>query len=228
MNVRVAAAGDAALVLELESRIDPAINARAASIARALRAASVPHVRDIVIGYCSVTVYFDPLCAEADTIAGLLESLAQQQAAPERDDTSGPPIEVPVRYGGENGPDLAEVAAFAKLSEEDVIRLHADRPYRVYMIGFVPGFPFLGTVASPIAMPRRDTPRPRVPSGSVGIAGVQTGIYPMETPGGWRLIGRTPLQMGDPARPGWCLLRAGDTVIFREIDEATYRRMSGR
>jgi inhibitor of KinA len=226
MRVRIAPAGDAALVVELEARIDPAINARATAIARAFRATALPHVHDVVIGYCSVTVHFDPWRADADAIATMLESLSSQpHASSGQDDDSGPTIEVPVCYGGEYGPDLADVAAFAGVSEEEVIRLHADRPYRVFMVGFVPGFPFLGTVESRIAMPRRDTPRPRVPARSVGIAGVQTGVYPMETPGGWRLVGRTPLQLSDPSRPEWCLLQAGDSVIFRAIEEAEYRRL---
>ncbi len=109
-------------------------------------------------------------------------------------------MRIPVCYGGELGPDLAAVAAFAKAGEDEVVRLHASATYRVFMLGFVPGFAYLGIVDDRIAMPRRSTPRVRVPSGSVGIAGVQTGIYPAETPGGWQLIGRTPLKPFDPSR----------------------------
>ena len=227
MTWRIASAGDAAVLLELEQKIDPRINARAAAIARAFRASAPAYVRDIVIGYCSVTVQFDPWLGNADAIASLLESIATAKILAPDVDERGATIELPVCYGDAHGPDLAEVAAFARMHPSEVIRLHADRPYRVYMVGFVPGFPFLGSIDSRIAMPRRDTPRPRVPERSVGIAGVQTGVYPMETPGGWRLIGRTPVALSDPARPEWCLVQAGDTVIFRAIDDEAYRRMGG-
>jgi len=218
MNGRIAAAGDAAFVLELGTQIDPATNARATAIARAFRAAGVPHVRDVVIGYCTVTVQFDAALADPDRIVQTLESLSVSIAEPADAEIGRTALEIPVCYGGEYGPDLHEVAGFAGVADEEVIRLHADRVYRVYMVGFVPGFPFLGTVETRIAMPRRETPRARVPARSVGIAGVQTGIYPTETPGGWRLIGRTSVQLTDPSRPAWCLLEAGDTVIFRAVD----------
>jgi len=127
-----------------------------------------------------------------------------------------------VCYGGEGGPDLADVAAFAKLSEADVVRVHMDAAYRVFMLGFVTGFAYLGTVDPRIAAPRRHTPRLKVPIGSVGIAGAQTGIYPAVTPGGWQLIGRTPLKPFDPNRPEPFLMRAGDTVRFYPITQAEY------
>src|SRR5438445_3365016 len=123
-------------------------------------------------------------------------------------------------YGGELGPDVASVAAFAHVSEDEVIRLHTSATYRVFMLGFVAGFAYLGSVDPRIAMPRHATPRVRVPLGSVGIAGVQTGIYPAETPGGWGLIGRTPLKRFDPARPDPLLIKAGAGVGFYAMDRA--------
>ena len=136
-----------------------------------------------------------------------------------------PPIAIPVCYGGELGPDLANVAAFARMSERDVIALHAEPAYRVFMLGFVAGFAYMGIVDARIAMPRHPTPRVRVPLGSVGIAGVQTGIYPAETPGGWQLIGRTPVKPFDATRSEPFLMKAGDSVRFTPIDRAEYDRL---
>jgi inhibitor of KinA len=135
-----------------------------------------------------------------------------------------PPVRIPVRYGEELGPDLEQVAAFGRMSQSDAIAFHAKPIYRVFMLGFVPGFAYLGIVDSRIAMPRRTTPRVRVPAGSVGIAGVQTGIYPAETPGGWHLIGRTPLKPFDALRPEPFLMKAGDSVQFYPIDRAEFER----
>ena len=131
-------------------------------------------------------------------------------------------MRIPVCYGGDLGPDLEEVASFAGMAEADVIRVHAGGTYRVFMLGFVPGFAYLGIVDQRIAMSRHATPRVRVPAGSVGIAGVQTGVYPAETPGGWQLIGRTPLKPFDPSRDEPFLLKAGDAVQFHPIDRAEY------
>jgi KipI family sensor histidine kinase inhibitor len=160
-----------------------------------------------------VTVYYDPLHVDAATIEQILRGAAEHPAAgtaefePRR-------LTIPVAYGGETGPDLTEVAAFAGCSDEDVIALHTGREYRVYLIGFLPGFPYMGPVDERIAMPRREAPRLVVPAGSVGIAGRQTGIYPVESPGGWRLIGRTTQRMFDASRPSPSLLKAGDLVRF--------------
>jgi inhibitor of KinA len=135
------------------------------------------------------------------------------------------PVSIPVCYDEDLGPDLPAVAAFAGLGPADVIRLHAGATYRVFMLGFVPGFAYMGIVDDRIAIPRHATPRVRVPAGSVGIAGVQTGIYPAETPGGWQLIGRTPLAPFDPDRPEPFLLKAGDAVRFRPIDRDEFERL---
>jgi KipI family sensor histidine kinase inhibitor len=135
-------------------------------------------------------------------------------AAAEGPATGAAPVHISVTYGGADGPDLASVAAFASCSEEDVIRLHTENVYRVYMLGFLPGFAYLGSVDPRIAMPRLGTPRLRVPAGSVGIAGAQTGIYPSEMPGGWRIIGRTSIKLFDPTRDEPSMLKAGDRVKF--------------
>ena len=219
-DYRIVAAGDSAIFVEFEDRIDPAVNARTIAFAEAIAAANVAGVRDVVPTYRSTAIYFDPLRTDS---AALMASVEREAGRP----ASAPaaavaPVRIPVCYGGDLGPDLAGVAAFAKADEEDVVRLHADGTYRVFMLGFVPGFAYLGTVDDRIAMPRHATPRVRVPSGSVGIAGIQTGVYPAETPGGWQLIGRTPVKPFDPFRDPPFLMKAGDAVQFYPIERREY------
>jgi KipI family sensor histidine kinase inhibitor len=208
----VVAAGDSALLLRIGDAIDHELNERALHIARDLAAAALPGVRDIVVGYASVTVYFDPLAVETAVIEQALRRRARADAP--RRGTPPRRITIAATYGGAAGPDLPEVAAFAGCSEDEVIARHVAREYRVFMVGFLPGFPYMGVVDERIAMPRRDTPRLAVPAGSVGIAGSQTGIYPVQSPGGWRLIGQTAEAMFDVGRASPSLLRAGDLVRF--------------
>src|SRR3982750_894647 len=189
-DFRIAAAGDAAWLLEWPSGIDPAISGRAVLLADRARHLH-PAVRDAVVGYCSVTVYFDPLRIDGDDLESQLRRLADD--LPEACDADGAEIDVKVCYGGEFGPDLTDVAARAGVREADVIALHAGRTYRVYVVGFIPGFPYMAMVDERLALPRRAIPRMRVPAGSVAIAAGQTGIYPRETPGGGHLLGRPPL-----------------------------------
>jgi KipI family sensor histidine kinase inhibitor len=214
--MRIVAAGDSALVVEFDERIDPAVNARAIAMARAVQDAGVAGVRDIVPSFRTVTVYFDPLRTNYDALTAAIEEADRHPAPPAP--VAPVPIRIPVLYGGEFGPDLAEVAAFASLSEHEVVDRHSAVIYRVFALGFVAGFAYLGIVDEAIAMPRHATPRIRVPAGSVGIAGVQTGIYPAETPGGWRVIGRTPIKPFDLSRPDPFLLKAGDAVQFYPIE----------
>jgi KipI family sensor histidine kinase inhibitor len=213
-------AGDSVVIVELENRIDERINAQAIRLAGAIAAARIGGVRDIVPTYRSVAVYFDPLRTDYAALSDLLEREAQAVAAfgggadGRVPDGEKPRLRIPVKYGGDDGPDLADVAAFAKLSEAEVVARHTGRVYRVFMMGFLPGFPYLGTVDAAIAAPRRASPRLRVPTGSVGIAGSQTGIYPLETPGGWQIIGRTSVKLFDLSRPDAFLLEPGDAVEF--------------
>ena len=208
-------AGDAAVTLELEPpRIDPVINARVVALAAGVRAARYPGVRDVVPSYSAVTVYFDPLRTDLDQLWAVLEEVA---AAPMGDAEPARKVVVGVRYGGTAGPDLEAVAVFAGCSTKEVVRRHTAPRYRVYMVGFLPGFPYLGTVDARIAMPRRSSPRLAVPAGSVGIAGTQTGIYPTTAPGGWRLIGLAAVDPFDAGREPPSLFRPGDTVRFEAV-----------
>ncbi|MEZ5290339.1 MAG: 5-oxoprolinase subunit PxpB [Vicinamibacterales bacterium] len=210
---RLRHAGDGLVLVELEATIDPGVNRRAVALAHAIGAAGIRGVRDVVPAYASVGVHVDPL--RADLTA--LEAVVGRAWDREGDAADGRVVEIPVCYGGRFGPDLAEVAAFACCAEADVIARHAQGQYRVYMLGFLPGFAYLGGVEASIAMPRRASPRAAVPAGSVGIAGRQTGVYPCESPGGWRLIGRTPVAMFDAARTRPALLEPGDVVRFVPI-----------
>ncbi len=221
---RLRQAGDSALVVEFEERIDPALNARVIAVARAIERSQHDGVRDVVPTYCSLTVYFDPLRTRVDRLVDDLQAHACLEGdAPEED---RPPTLVPVCYGGEYGPDLEAVARFAQCSAGEAIALHTAETYRVYMLGFVPGFSYMGSVNPRIAIPRHATPRVQVPAGSVGIAGRQTGVYPAATPGGWHLVGRTPLVPFDPARAEPFLFKAGDRVRFQPISCEEYKKLA--
>jgi KipI family sensor histidine kinase inhibitor len=213
---RVREAGDAALLLELEPVVDAEVNARAIGIAAAVRAARIPGVRDVVSTYRTVAVLFDPLFTDTSVVVHALRT-AQRAPAP------GPTrreIEIPVVYGGDGGPDLEAIATRAGVSTQEVVERHTRPEYRVFMLGFLPGFAYLGTVDETIAAPRRAAPRLRVPARSVAIAGRQTGIYPRESPGGWQVIGRATIDVFDPARTPPALMQPGDTVRFVAVSAA--------
>jgi len=217
---RIVSAGDSAVIVEFDARIDVAINARAIAVAESVQSAAIPGVRDVVPTYCSVAIYFDPLRTNYDALLARVEQDAAQM--PRMDRIAREAVRVPVSYGDDLGPDLDAVATFARITADEVVQIHTRATYRVFMLGFVAGFAYMGTVDERIAMPRHATPRVRVPLGSVGIAGVQTGVYPAETPGGWRLIGRTPLKPFDPGRAEPFLMRAGDAVQFYSISRSEF------
>ena len=213
---RIIEAGDSAVVCEVEARpvstshVDVDVNARAVAIAASVRQRTIVGVRDVVPTFRSVTVFFDPLATDVSVVtAALRESMLAAPQVP-----SDGTIDVPVVYGGDDGPDLADVAAYAHCSSEAVIARHAGKTYRVCMLGFLPGFAYMASVDETIAVPRRGTPRMRVPAGSVGIAGFQTGIYPTESPGGWQIIGRTAANLFNPDRTPPTLFSPGDRVRF--------------
>jgi len=223
MPVRMRPAGERGMVVELGESIDPETNAAVRALAAALESGDVPGLRELVPTYRSLGVEYDPEAIGWEALA------AKILAALETIERGGPPpgrvVEIPTRYGGEHGPDLADVAVHAGLSPEEVVRLHAGTEYPVYMLGFTAGFAYLGGLPEALHTPRLASPRTRVPRGSVGIGGGQTGVYPAETPGGWRLIGRTPLSLFDPHRDPPTPIRPGDRVRFAPIGEAEYRRL---
>ena len=223
MSATLVRAGDAAWLIELEERIAPDINARAIRIARAIEDDGIP-ATDVVVGYRTVMVYFDPLDPRTDRLDARLRAVLGSTA--DAGVEQGPLKDVPVCYGGVFGPDLDDVAQFGRCSVDDVIAAHAGREYRVYVVGFVPGWAYMASVDEQIAAPRRSSPRVKVPPGSVGIASIQTGIYPAETPGGWNVVGRCPIKPYDPDRADAFLFQPGDRVRFRRISEAEYRASS--
>lgn len=226
--------GDCALRVQLGETVDDATSVRVQAAAAALSGAVLPGLRELVPAYTTLTVHYDPaaVCAAGappDDLAGWLgarigQALAEAGAAkPAR----GRSVVIPVCYDADFAPDLARIAAQAKLPSGEVVRRHQQGEYRVAMVGFAPGFPYLTGLPAELATPRHSRPRPRVPAGSVGIAGAQTGIYPLATPGGWNLLGRTPLRLFDPQQDPPALLQAGDRVQFRAIVRAEFDRMAG-
>ena len=209
---RVEPMGESAVLVTIGEAIDPAVGARARAIAAAV--AAEPRLGRAVPAYASVLVPFDPVAlsvAEATRIVTDVVVATPAAAAPSG---SGRLVEIAVRYGGEDGPDLDEVAQLNGLRPKDVVEIHAGVEYEAFFLGFAPGFAYLGPVAASIATPRLDAPRPRVPAGSVAIGGAQTAVYPTETPGGWRLIGRTDAALWDVIRDPPALIRPGDRVRF--------------
>jgi len=217
-------AGDRGLLAEYGDAIDPAINRKVRAMAIALEKEPPQGILEVIPTYRSLLILYDPLlttCSRLqEKLLALEERLSEIEIPPPRT------VEIPVCYGGEYGPDLDFVAQSHGLSPEEVIRIHSEPTYQVYMIGFTPGFPFLGKLPEVLHTPRHKTPRTRVPAGSVGIANDQTGIYPIESPGGWQLIGRTPLKIFDLRRPNPFLLKAGDLVKFRPITPEEYKRLA--
>jgi KipI family sensor histidine kinase inhibitor len=214
---RIEPLGDAAFLLTLADAPSPEASARVVRLAAAVRAAGIAAVQDVVPAYCAVAVFFHPLAPDPDALAARLDDLLRQHAAaPVGPD---PPARsrlhvVPVRY---DGPDLDDVAHATGRAPDEVVRLHADRVYDVYLLGFVPGFAYLGLLDPALVLPRRTVPRRRVPPGSVAIAGAQTAVYPLETPGGWHILGHTDLLLFDPSAERPSRFAPGDRVRFEPI-----------
>ena len=221
-NVRFLPCGDQAVTVEWGSTIDEHINRQVHAFARKVEELFHPAITEVVPTYRSATVHYRPEVFSYEELNQLLAPLAQG-GAEEAEEL--PVVEIPVCYGGEYGPDLLEVAQHCSLTPEEVIARHTAPTYRIYMLGFTPGFPYLGGMDPSIAAPRRKEPRIHIPAGSVGIAGEQTGVYPIVSPGGWQLIGRTPLRLFDPQREQPILLSAGAGIRFVPIDEETFRKM---
>lgn len=220
--IRFLPCGDSAVTVEFGNRIDDQLNGAVHAFASAVEALGHPAIREVVPTYRSATVHYLPHLLEYAALVQLLRPLTETQggAGP-----FGAPVEIPVLYGGPWGPDLEEVAAHCGMTPEQVIAAHSAPCYRIYMLGFTPGFPYLGGMDPRLATPRRKEPRIRIPAGSVGIAGSQTGVYPIESPGGWQLIGRTPLRLFDLGSDPPVLLQAGRSIRFVPIDEPTYHRL---
>ena len=206
--------GDSAVTIVFGTERTPELLARIHAVARALEAARIPYVDDVVPAYLALTVYYDALSTTYDQIATSILAACDRPSGDKRG--TEPPRDhvIPVHY---DGMDLDAVAAATRLSAAEVIARHSGRTYRVDLLGFVPGFAYMSELDRSLQLPRRPEPRPRVSAGSVAIAAAQTGIYPLDTPGGWHIIGRTETKMFDPAREPPALLRPGDTVRFERV-----------
>lgn len=203
--------GITGVLCQFESRIDEETGKKVAALTAAVDQSGLPGILERVPAYCSLMIRFDPRRMRYETLCDFLKEAEKKLDAAGQ--AKEPKIvEIPVHYGGEDGPDLSFVAEHACLSEQEVVRIHSGKAYRIYMIGFLPGFPYLGGLDERLFTPRLSSPRTRIPAGSVGIGGQQTGIYPMDSPGGWQLIGRTKITLFDPSKPP--LYQAGDLIRF--------------
>ncbi len=205
--------GDDALLVTFGRTISWEIGVRVRTAARRIRDTHLPSVTDVVPAYTTLAVYFDSRESSFATVSSAVASLIDDTTV--GDSGGSTLVEIPVRY---DGPDLAEVAERTGLTRDELIEKHCSRTYRAYMTGFAPGFTYLGDLDEALVLPRRTNPRVRVPAGSVAIAGAQTAVYPLVTPGGWHLIGTTSIAMFDPERDPPALLRAGDSVRFVRIE----------
>ena len=222
-EVRYLVAGDSAVCVEFGNEISPEINKKIRAFKIAVEKSDIPGMVETVPTYRSLLVHYHPevigfkaLTEEFDKLMGSLSSIPIP-----------PPtvIEIPVLYGGEMGPDIENVAEHNHKTVEEVIKIHTSEEYLIYMIGFIAGFPYLGGMSKEIATPRLKSPRVKIEGGSVGIAGEQTGIYPVASPGGWQLIGRTPLKLYDADREKPVLLEAGQYIKFAAVTEEEYKKI---
>jgi inhibitor of KinA len=220
MQCRCLPNGDRMLLVEFEEEISLRVNNAVHRLARVLESQRILGVVECIPAYRTLGVVYDPILVPPGYLADRLRALSNEvtplpSLMPKR-------VEIPVCYGGEFGPDLDFVASHNQRSPEEVIQIHSGKEYQVFLIGFTPGFPYLGELPSAIAAPRLPEPRRCVPAGSVAIGGLQTGIYPIESPGGWRIIGRTSLRLFDLERESPFLLNTGDQVVFRPIRQEEF------
>jgi KipI family sensor histidine kinase inhibitor len=224
---RIRPAGDGGLAVEFEERIDPAVLARVVALDRAIAAAAPRGVTETVPAYRTLLVLFDPLVADPDetarAVAGIARGLPDAPALP-----PGRRWTLPVAYGGAHGEDLAAAAAALGLAEEEVVRLHAGAEYLVFMIGFSPGYAYLGPLDPRLHLPRRPEPRARVPAGSVAVGGQQTAVFSMAMPSGWSMLGRTPVRTFAPGRAEPFLFAQGDRVRFEPVGAAEFDALAAR
>lgn len=225
-DITIKPAGDSAVQIFCGGEISEAVGNKVSALTAALRGffskENVAGAGEVVPAFSSLLVRYDPLVTDYDEIAFRISKAAADLELSEAGESTGETVEIPVCYGGEFGEDLADVAAHNSITEQEVIAIHSGGLYRLYMIGFLPGFPYLGGLDKRICCPRLKSPRTKIPAGAVGIGGEQTGIYPMESPGGWRLIGRTPLTLFDPEGILPLPYKAGDMIKFVAIDKAEY------
>ena len=220
-KAKIYTAGDSSVLIEFGKEISPEINGQITALVHLLKEQHIEGVVDMIPAFCSLLINYDPRVISYGKIKRRLEKLLKLEVRQEGG--SRKVIRIPVCYGGQYGPDLENIAGHAGLSPQEVIDIHCSRDYLIYMLGFLPGFSYLGGLDERIHTPRLANPRIRIPAGSVGIGGSQTGIYPLDSPGGWQLLGMTPVKTYDPARQTPILFEAGDYIRFVPVDEETFR-----
>ena len=225
-DIRILTAGDSSLLVEFGKEISPDINRKIAATVQLMKEQHIEGVVDIIPAFCSLLINYDPRVISYEEMKQRMQDLIKVDAKAEAGRKRV--FEIPVCYGGEYGPDIANIAKNAGLSEKEVIEIHSSRDYLIYMLGFLPGFTYLGGLDERIHTPRLATPRIKINAGSVGIGGSQTGIYPLDSPGGWQLMGMTPVKTYDPEREIPILVEAGDYIRFVPITEAEYLEMKAQ
>ena len=219
-KIKFLTAGDSAIVMEFGDTIEKEINAKIAAVVENLKKKNIDGILDILPTYRSILINYDPVKISYGEMVETLKGLSKSDKANESDEVRL--IEIPTLYGKEYGPDIDFVAENANLSVDEVIKIHSGTDYLVYMMGFIPGFTYLGGLDERIATPRLKSPRLKIDAGSVGIAANQTGMYPLESPGGWQLIGRTPLKLFDDTKEPPVFIQAGDYIRYVPIDRKEY------
>lgn len=222
-NINILTAGDASLLIEFGKEISPEINSKITAVVQLMKEQHIEGVVDIIPAFCSLLINYDPRVISYDDITKRMKRILKMDI--KAGEARKRVFEIPVCYGGKYGPDLAFIAENAGISEEEVIEIHSSRDYLIYMLGFLPGFCYLGGLDEKIHTPRLANPRLKINAGSVGIGGSQTGIYPLDSPGGWQLMGMTPVKTYDPDREVPILLSAGDYIRFIPVDEEEYLRI---
>ncbi|MCC8140721.1 MAG: 5-oxoprolinase subunit PxpB [Lachnospiraceae bacterium] len=222
-NIKIVAAGDSSILIEFGSEINPEINRKITSTVQLIRAQQIEGIVDMIPAFCSLLINYDPRIITYDRIQSRMAELVKMDVKASAQKKKV--FEIPVCYGGDFGPDIENIAANAGLSVEEVIKIHSSCDYLIYMLGFLPGFCYLGGLDERIHTPRLANPRVKIPAGSVGIGGSQTGIYPLDSPGGWQLMGLTPVKTYDPDRETPILLEAGDYIRFVPIDREEFDRI---
>lgn len=224
MKPTISPVGDCAISIDFGQVIDPKINRHIRQIIEQIKDLQLDGIIELVPTYCALLVQYDAMVYSYSDICRILEPTLQESVTDSANELVTI-VEIPTVYGGELGPDLGFVASYNHLSEAEVVSIHSGTDYLVYMLGFIPGFTYLGGMDPRIATPRLSSPRTLIPAGSVGIAGEQTGTYPSDSPGGWQIIGRTPVTMYDMSKEQAALLQAGDYVRYVSIDENEFHRV---
>lgn len=222
-DIRILTAGDSALLIEFGKEINPETNWTITALVQLMREQHIEGIVDVIPAFCSLLINYDPRVLSYEELKERMEHLLKMETKTEA--TRKRIFEIPVCYGGEYGPDIENIAEHAGLSVEEVIKIHSSKDYLIYMLGFLPGFTYLGGLDERIHTPRLASPRLKIRAGSVGIGGSQTGIYPLDSPGGWQLMGMTPVRTYDPERQTPILVEAGDYIQFIPIDEEEFLRI---